>query len=365
MTAEARRKRVFCADLKVGDAVEDVFYVTRSTLRVGRRGPFLTLQFTDRTGSLPGVAWDDAERLAGLLLEGVYAEVGGRVTEYQGEPQIQVERAEGIDADVDPSDYLATGPAPAADSVAGIRALARTIEDPPLRRLVASFLDDRDFVRRFAAAPAAKANHHAYVGGLAEHTRSVMELCDRAAAHYAAAGGEPEIDRDLLLAGAFFHDVGKVAELAVEPGFPYTREGSLVGHIVLGHGMVAERIGRLKGFPAERATDLGHLILSHQGELEWGSPVRPQTLEALVLHYLDNLDSKVAAARARLGPSPEVGAAWVKALGRRMFRRGEAPPAGEGPDPEADRPRPTPSLFDALPDPGEGAPRERSTDPLS
>jgi 3'-5' exoribonuclease len=227
--------------------------------------------------------------------------------------------------------------------MAGIRELAATIRDPWIARLVRSFLDDDRLAAAFAAAPAAKVNHHAYVGGLAEHTLSVMRLCAAAAAHYG------ELDRDLLLAGALLHDVGKTIEIAVEPGFPYTEEGSLLGHIPIGFAMVRERIARIPDFPREIALDLGHLILSHQGELEWGSPIQPRTAEALVLHFVDNLDSKVATARTHLAGIEEGHGPYVRSLGRSLFRRAvrEAPaepPARVGGGPDRDEP----SLFDRL-----------------
>ncbi|MGH7557863.1 MAG: 3'-5' exoribonuclease YhaM family protein [Gemmatimonadota bacterium] len=340
------RKRVFCADLEVGQKVSEVFCVARVQRRAGRGGPFLTLEFVDRSGRIPGVAWEEVDRLTAVLVEGRYARVGGRVTDFRGQPQIQVLEAARAPTPIEPSEYLPTGPVPAERSMAGIRRLAESMTDAGLRGLVLAFLEAPEFARRFAVAPAATLHHHAYVGGLAEHTRSVMELCAGAAREYG------DLDRDLLLAGAFCHDLGKVRELAVEPGFPYTEEGQLVGHIVLGHQMVQER-ARRTGLDTERALDLGHLVLSHQGELEWGSPVEPRTLEALVLHFLDNLDSKVAAARPFLENVEHGRTAYVRSLGRALFRRGTGgssdpeagvpPPARTGGGPDADGP---PTLFD-------------------
>lgn len=346
---EIYRKKVFCTDLEIGQEVSEVFCVGRVQRRMGRSGPFLTLEFVDRSGRIPGVAWDEVDALAERLVEGGYARVGGRVTDFRGEPQIQVAEAGPAPGALEPSEYLPTGPVPAERSLEGIRRLAGTIADSGLRRLVLGFLYDPVFTRRFAVAPAAKFHHHAYVGGLAEHTLSVMGLCADAADRYA------DLDRDLLIAGAFCHDLGKVRELAVEPGFPYTEEGQLMGHIVLGYEMVHDR-ARETGLAAERMVDLGHLVLSHQGELEWGSPVEPRTLEALVLHFLDNLDSKVASARPHLALVESGRTAYVRSLGRTLFRRRPAnsaledrsvaePPArvGGGPDGATD----DPSLFDA------------------
>lgn len=334
------RKQVFCADIEIGSQIDEVFCVGRMERRAGRNGAYLTLEFVDRSGRIAGVAWNDAEALSLVLAEGAFARVRGRATAYRDRLQIDVTGAEPAPDGLDLADYLAQGPVPAEESIAGIRRLAESIGDRDLRRLVLAYLVDGAFMERFARSPAAKVNHHAYLSGLAEHTRSVMELCDLAAGHY------PDLDRDLLLTGAFLHDIGKTVELAVEPGFPYSEEGALLGHIPLGFAMVRERIARIEGFPAGRATDVGHLILSHQGELEWGSPVQPLTLEALVLHFLDNLDSKVGTARPHLAGVAGGRTGWVRSLGRALYRRAD-PPAGAAPDD-------APLLFDLDRPPGDG-----------
>jgi 3'-5' exoribonuclease len=311
---EPYRKRVYCADLGSGEQVDEVFCVTQANRKVGRNGPFLSLEFVDRSGRIPGVAWENADALAVTLVEGAFVRVRGVVTDYRGQPQIQVEAAEPA-PQVDPAEYLPRAPVSGSESVVAIRRLAESITGPFLKRLIMGLLDDPHFVERFSAAPAAKVNHHAYVGGLAEHTRSVMDLCALAAGYYA------DLDRDLLLAGAFLHDLGKIDELAVEPGFPYTEAGSLLGHVAMGYAFVRERIARIDGFPADVATDVLHLVLSHQGELEWGSPVKPQTLEAIVLHHLDNLDSKVTSARTHLDVAAGSRTGYIRSLQRSLFRR--------------------------------------------
>lgn len=379
MSAGIYRKSLFCCDLSVGERIREVFCLARVERRSKSDGAaYLRLSLADRSGEVAGVAWDDVEALLDVLIEGDYARVEGEVGEYRGELQIRVSGAETVEERLDPGEFLPQGPVPVRESMDGIRSLVESMTDPWLKRLLASFLEDPGFAADFAASPAAKRNHHAYVGGLAEHTRSVMEMCARAAEHY------PSVDRDLLLAGAFCHDIGKTVELAVEPGFPYTEEGELIGHIPIGFAMVRERVAAIEGFPADRRTDLGHLVLSHQGELDWGSPVVPRTLEAIVLHFVDNLDSKVSTARRHLEEVDSGRTGWVNALGRTLFRRGpagsdpgEAPPAeetpegpptageappeppartGGGPDerPESDRDlgarEDSPSLFDDFPD---------------
>jgi 3'-5' exoribonuclease len=313
--------------------------VERRTARDER--PYLRLRLVDRTGAVTAMVWDEVEKILEALREGGYARVRGAVEDFRGDLQLKVAGAEPWGEAVDPGDFLRRGPVPGEVSMSGIRELAETVTDPWIARLLRAFLGDREFAAAFASAPAAKVNHHAYVGGLAEHTLSVMRLCAETADHYG------DLDRDLLIAGAFLHDVGKTVEIAVEPGFPYTEEGMLLGHIPLGYAMVRERIDGIAGFPRAIGVDIGHLVLSHQGELEWGSPVQPRTVEALVLHFVDNLDSKVATARTHLEGIDEGQGPYVRSLGRSLFRRAVRqailePPArvGGGPD------RGEPTLFD-------------------
>lgn len=357
MSPEVYRKRVFCCDLSVGERIREVFCLAKVERRSKSDGSaYLRLSLADRSGEVAGVAWDEVESLLEVLAEGDYARVEGEVGEYRGEIQVKVTGAEALEGQIDPAEYLPKGPVSAAESMAAIRTLVDSVEDPWLTRLLAAFLEDEGFVADFAASPAAKRNHHAYVGGLAEHTRSVMEMCERAAGHYA------DVDRDLLLTGAFFHDVGKTVELAVEPGFPYTERGELLGHIPVGYAMIRERASAIDGFPEERLTDVGHLVLSHQGELEWGSPVVPRTLEAIVLHFIDNLDSKVSTARHHLAEVESGRTGWVNALGRTLFRRGPGEGSEAAEEPEGDEKRPAGSVPEGAPEPPArtgGGPDER------
>jgi 3'-5' exoribonuclease len=171
--------------------------------------------------------------------------------------------------------------------LASLRELLNSIRDPHLQALVGRFLSDRAFLAKLKTAPAAKNFHHCYTGGLLEHTLSVCEMAAAVLTHY------PELDRDLLLAGAFLHDVGKIRELKQEHQIDYTDEGRLVGHIVLGIEMVVEKQAKLKTFPPELTLRLKHLIISHHGQFEFGSPKRPKFLEAFALHLIDDLDAKM------------------------------------------------------------------------
>lgn len=180
---------------------------------------------------------------------------------------------------------------PALDTAAQfaqIRALVSQVKDPHVRALCDAFLDDARLAAAFQVAPAAKGIHHAWLGGLCEHTLSVLQLGWRICDHY------PQLDRDLVTAGALLHDFGKAREISAEPGFEYTDEGKLVGHLVLTCQLIREKAARIEGFPPELEWRITHLVVAHHGRLEYGSPREPATLEAMVVHALDELDTRVA-----------------------------------------------------------------------
>jgi len=185
------------------------------------------------------------------------------------------------------SDFIATTDRDIEKTFSDLRDICSTIKDCNLKALLDIFFSDKEFVERFKKSPAAKSIHHTYIGGLLEHTLSIMQICDKLAEHF---GG---INRDLLLAGAFFHDIGKIYELQTATTFDYTTEGSLIGHVVIGYQMVKEAISKIDHFPEKLAIELGHLILSHQGKLEFGAPVLPKCPEAIILHYADDCDVRV------------------------------------------------------------------------
>ncbi|MFN2432988.1 MAG: 3'-5' exoribonuclease YhaM family protein [Gemmatimonadota bacterium] len=315
-------KGSYVKDLVEGGEVEGVFLVLRKSARRTREGrPYLVLGLYDRSGTVDGQIWEDAEAFQVTFVERDYLRVRGVVDRFRERLQLRVVSCSTCPVEeVSPEDFLPASSRPAAEMRAELRARIRGLSDPHLKALLERFESDAAFMSDFVLAPAANVVHHAYVGGLLEHTLSLMAASDAVARVY------PDVDRDLLLAGAFLHDVGKIRELRAEPGFPYTDEGQLLGHIVLGYEIAMRRIDALPGFPPDLRARLGHLILSHQGELEWGSPKRPVTLEALVLHFLDNLDSKVAVYRKAAGEGGE--GAWtdyVRALGRSLYRAGGGP----------------------------------------
>jgi 3'-5' exoribonuclease len=318
-------KGSFVEDLVEGLEVEGVFLVQRKSSRRTREGrPFLALVLYDRTGVVDAQVWDDAAAFGVPFAERDFIRVRGVVDRYRDRLQLRVlESVVCRWEELSPDDFLPRSARPPEEMLGELRARIETIANPFLRDLLARLEADRGFLRAFVTAPAASAVHHDYVGGLLEHTLSLMALVDAVGRVYR------DLDRDLLMTGAFLHDVGKVREISALPGFPYTDEGRLLGHIVLGYEMAMRAADRVPGFPPELRTELGHLILSHQGEYEWGSPKRPKTLEAIALHFLDNLDSKVNVFRKAVaagGLEGEEGwTDYVRTLGRALYRGRRTP----------------------------------------
>ncbi|HSB72261.1 MAG TPA: HD domain-containing protein [Candidatus Methylomirabilis sp.] len=281
--------KIFITDLAEGEPVTSFFLAKQIMLRQRRRGePFLTLVLADRTGEVAAVMWEGAEEAAKDLKEGDIVKVQGLLGAYQGERQLTLSRLRpAIPDEVTPDDYLPRSPLDPDVLLARIRETVEAMREPHLQRLLRELFADASFIQAITSAPAAKTIHHAVLGGLLEHTASVVGLCGLLADYY------PAVDRDLLLAAAILHDVGKIRELAWDRVFDYTDAGRLLGHITLGTMLVEERIRSIPDFPEQLAHRLLHCILSHHGELEWGSPKRPKTLEALVLHYAEDLDGKV------------------------------------------------------------------------
>jgi len=262
--------------------------------------PFLQLTLGDRTGTITAMVWDDADRLDALIGSDDVIGVRGRVGSYNDRLQVTVLSAEPLEVvDDDLSFFLPSCPRDREALSKEVDRLIGTVEDQPLRLLLERCLGRKTSLgRTFRMHPAGKRNHHAYLGGLMEHTLSVALACDRLAAHYIGQGAR--IDRDLLVAGALLHDIGKVKELSAGRSFSYTVEGQLLGHIVLGIQIVEREAESIPGLSPDRLLLVQHLIASHQGRLEWASPKVPQMLEAMVLHYADDLDSKMNPAIALL-----------------------------------------------------------------
>ena len=332
------------ADLDEGARIVACYSVVRAAVATTKRDkPYLRLELSDLYGSIEARVWDNAERYGEVAQPGVYVGIRGRVEHFQGQAQVNVEHLERIRVSPDELGFfLPRSPRDLAEMDAELTDLVASVRDAPLRKLLRALLGPGTRTGAwFRKAPAAKRNHHAYVGGLLEHTISVTRLCHAMAEHY---GGI--IDRDLLITGALLHDVGKVEEIATESGFPYTTRGKLLGHILLGLEMVHDA-GRTLNVPDDRLRLVEHLIAAHQGRYEWQSPREPRTLEALVLHYADDTDAKLQQAIDLVRASGEGWTDYSRSFGREFLKHPgahepEAPPADPTGRPDPD----TLSLFD-------------------
>ncbi len=282
------KKQIWVKDIQENDSVKGPYLVRNKTIGHTRQGsPFLTLLLGDKTGTIEARIWDNAEQISEQFREGDIVEITGKAGTYKNQIQVQIQGLTRTEDAVDPGVFLETTSKDTSQMISELKDLANRIENRHLRALVESFLADHGFISRFKKAPAAKVFHHSYLGGLLEHTLSVSHLAVMAARHY------PELDGDLLLAGAILHDIGKIEELSFERTIDYSDQGRLLGHIVLGVMMLEETLSPIKDFPPELAMRLKHLILSHHGEFDFGSPKRPKFLEAFALHLIDDLDAKI------------------------------------------------------------------------
>ncbi len=351
---EQAGKDIFIKDLTLGEDLEAPFLVlSLGRGRTNRGGIYLNLELGDRTGRLAAKVWDGAEALAPRLAEGTVALVGGYVDSYRGSPQFIVREARPLPpAEIHWPDYLRASARPAAEMKAELWLLVDGLADADFRRLVAAVLRAPEVEEKFLAIPAAKSLHHAYMHGLLEHSLSVGRLAARVAEHY------PHLNRDLLVAGAILHDLGKIWEFSPPPRVDYTTLGRLKGHLVMGAEFLGRTADTIPGFPAEKLALLQHLLLSHHGEPEFGAPVRPQLLEAVALHHLDNIDAKLEAINSFLETeSDSEGWSGYHRLFNSFFRR--TPELAPGPAFEAEPPEPEKPLAAA----DEEAPPEEAPAP--
>lgn len=314
--------------MMVGDTVERVMVVSKKVRRDFSGGKFLLFQFSDRDGVLRGVWWEPTREAETSIKVNDVVRVEGEITEYQGALQLKVARLERLgEGDYDPSMFLPSTSRDVEEMFGAILEVISSIGNEHLRLLLEKIFTEEGFRESFLRAPAAKGWHHAYVGGLAEHVRDMALIADRLCGVY------PQADRDLLLAGVLLHDIGKMEELSVTNHINYSDRGRLLGHISLGSEMLENRIRELPGFPEDLALELKHMVLSHHGSLEHGSPVVPMTLEAMLLHYLDNMDAQIRGAIMVLEKGGGEGkwTEYVKLLDRFIYRARplEGPPAAE------------------------------------
>jgi 3'-5' exoribonuclease len=311
-------KTSFITDLLSEQTITSFFLVHEKEVRNTREGrAYLRLELGDRSGTIEARMWDQFEVAARDIRRDDFVKVQARVEVYRNRPQLAVLQVRLAKAEeIDLADYLPHTSSDVEKMWVELLAYGESIRNPWLRTLVAQLLSDPETVRCYKRAPAAKVMHHAYLGGLLEHVVSLCGMARQVAAHY------PEVDVDLLLAAAILHDIGKLEELCYERAIGYTTEGQLLGHIVMELETVNRAMDKIAGFPAELKTVVQHLLISHHGEYEFGSPKLPMIREAMVFHYLDDLDSKLAAVRVALAnaPSDDDWSAYSSALGRKFLK---------------------------------------------
>ncbi len=310
-------------NLKEGESFQGFLLAQEAVYKVSTKGSeYLELKLSDASGDLKAFLWDlrAVEGDLEAIRADVFVRLKGAVTRYNGRLQLRLDKVR-FAADAEIGDFSAFFPLsarPVPEMLAEMDGFIESVKDPWIRRLLTDlFVEDGALRAAFALAPAAKSMHHAHLGGLLEHTLSVMGMAERACGHYR------ELNRDLVLAGVLLHDVGKTAELSYQRSFGYTDAGNLLGHIALEAQWIGQAVGKIPSFPEELRLQILHIVLSHHGHLEFGSPVLPKTPEALLVHYLDDLDGKLEA-MSRAMQDKASGGSWSpfnRALDRMIYRR--------------------------------------------
>jgi 3'-5' exoribonuclease len=316
--------RRYVSQLGEREQVDQVFLVGDKQLRANRNGNlYLQLRLCDKTGSLTGMLWNASDNHYNSVENGNYLRVQGTTQVYNGQMQMIVTRIEPADlGEIDEADFAAVTSEEVDRLAKRLTEVLRDVKNVHLRNLAECFLADEAFMAKFTTAPAGIKNHHAYRGGLVAHVVSLMEVCRAVAPLY------PALDIDLLLLGAFLHDASKTDELVYDREMAYSDEGQLVGHIVMAVSLIESKVAEAEKlsnepFPPQLLLQLKHLIVSHHGEYEFGSPKLPMTLEAIALHILDNLDAKLYSVGQILKEDVNSDSPWTsynQALGRKFFK---------------------------------------------
>jgi 3'-5' exoribonuclease len=326
-------KERFVTDLSPDAQVRTTFLVQARERKIARTGSaYLDLDLRDASGVVRAKLWDCDRHALDFEVEDIVA-VDGVVEDYQGTLQIRVRKISKCSPDeVDLADYLPRSRRDPEEMYATLIDRLRRVPEGPLRMLLLTIMEDPSIAEKYKRAPAAMSYHHAFLGGLLEHVLSLVQLGDQVCDHYEF------LRRDLLLAGLVLHDVGKIEELSFSRGFRYSTRGQLLGHISIGLEMVQERMRQIPGFPAELKGQIEHIILSHHGKVEFGSPKEPVFPEALVVHFLDEMDSKLEAMRAQYATDRDRPGDWTArnpALRRELLKiESGSPASSNGSHPE-------------------------------
>ncbi|MBD3168063.1 MAG: HD domain-containing protein [candidate division Zixibacteria bacterium] len=312
-------KKQLIKDIQAGDAINSQFAIISVTLKSYSKGFKLDFEFGDNSGTIDGVLWDCAPDEHKKYSPGEIVTVQGVVNVYQNELQLNVSSVESVEGDYDIKEFLKSSHFNVDKMWEKLQDKIASISNEYLVLLLNSFFSDEAFVEKFILAPGGKKWHHGFLGGLLQHTLYMTQIADFVSGIY------PKCDRDLLLTGAILHDIGKVYELDVGGAINYSTRGRLEGHISIGYHEVSAAVSKIEDFPEGLAAEVKHLILSHQGELANGSPVVPMTLEAVILHQVDMLDSQVEAYSNIIDKQAPDGAEWSEyiRLKERFFYFGE------------------------------------------
>lgn len=325
MSPERPEPRRTISELQPGDRVdEQVFLIAQKDLRTTANGGlYIHAVLADRTGQMLGRMWNANQSVYESMPDGGLLNVYGRVESYKGKPQFIIDGVRAVDKNsVDPSDFLPASQYDVETMWNRVLEILRGVKNADLKNLLARFVKDTEFVIKFKRAPAARTNHHAFLGGLLEHTLGLMELALVVLPRY------PRVSSDLVLTGLFLHDCGKTAELGFDTAFHYTDSGQLLGHIVQATIWIAQRAKEVeqqtgKPFPPEILNALQHIIVSHHGKYEYGSPKLPASPEAMMVHYLDNLDAKLTMMFSAIDSDVDESSdwtAWVQALETKVYK---------------------------------------------
>ncbi len=294
------------------------FVVTTKQVKPKKTGePYLALVLADRCGQIEAKMWDNVDDAIDAFDQDDFLKIKGLLNKYKNRFQITIHKVRRLaDSEVDFADYLPKTTKDVDELWRTLTEFVQSFHDPHLRTLLQTFMADSEIAAAYRNAPAAKTLHHAYIGGLLDHVVSLFRSCDLVCRNY------PQINRDLLLTGAFLHDIGKIHELSYTRSFSYTSRGQLLGHMIIELEMLQGKIVQVPGFPDELKILLEHLIISHHGHYEFGSPKLPMFPEALMLHYLDDLDSKMESMRAHFEREVESDSNWTSynpSLGRTLL----------------------------------------------
>ena len=312
--------RKFISQLNGGTTIDEIFLVQNKDLRTTKNGSlYIQAQLSDHTGMIDARMWDASTPFFESLGNDTFLRIKGRTEIYQNKIQFIIKHISKTNQeDIKLEDYLPGTEQDVNKMFSELKQIVSSIKQPHLKNLLNLFFSDNDFCKGFCSAPAAVQYHHAFLGGLLEHTLSVAKLGDTIAPLY------PELNRDLLICGIILHDIGKISELCYEKNFHYSDEGQLIGHLISGVLMVEEKAKQIDDFPKMLLDLLRHLILSHHGEYEWGSPKLPMTLEAITLHYLDNIDAKIHAFNKAISGDKDPSDNWTnynKMFERKLFKK--------------------------------------------